>query len=105
MKPRPLAVRPEELRAIRSALCRPPSRGALRRRTGGPGPGGRGGRCHSLGLLTPTPPTGATSRRRPPRGAFLIPRPLAEELHLLSVARFHPTDCNPRPLATSPLRG
>ena len=24
-----------------------------------------------------TPPTGATSRSRPPRGAFLIPRPLA----------------------------
>ena len=24
-----------------------------------------------------TPPTGATSRRRPPRGAFPIPRPLA----------------------------
>ena len=31
--------------------------------------------------LTSTPPTGATSRRRPPRGAFLIPRPLAEEPH------------------------
>src|SRR4051794_29223329 len=31
--------------------------------------------------LTTTPPTGATSRRRPPRGAFLIPRPLAEEPH------------------------
>src|SRR5262249_21141780 len=27
--------------------------------------------------LTSTPPTGATSRNRPPPGAFLIPRPLA----------------------------
>ena len=27
--------------------------------------------------LTSTPPTGATSRRRPPRGAFLRPRPMA----------------------------
>jgi hypothetical protein len=33
--------------------------------------------------LTSTPPTGATARNRPPRGAFLllIPRPLAEEPH------------------------
>src|SRR4051812_12678837 len=43
--------------------------------------------------LTTAPPTGATSRRRPPRGAFLIPRPLAEEPHSF---------INPRPLAVRP---
>src|SRR5512135_800973 len=30
------------------------------------------------GLPTPTPPRGATTRKWPPRGAILIPRPLAE---------------------------
>ena len=36
-------------------------------------------RClgESLDRSNSTPPTGATSRSRPPRGAFLIPRPLA----------------------------
>ena len=29
------------------------------------------------GLPNPTPPTGATTRKRPPRGVCLIPRPLA----------------------------
>src|SRR5436190_6906460 len=41
--------------------------------------------------LTTTPPTGATSRRRPPRGAFLIPRPLAEEPH--SSLANHASNC------------
>src|SRR6516225_8633704 len=38
--------------------------------------------CRSLGksldCLKPAPPTGATRRKRPPRGAILMPRPLAE---------------------------
>src|SRR5262249_56946548 len=84
MKPRPLAVRPEELRAIRRAFC--PHH--LGDRSGGSrmarGRGAAEGRpVHRPGLLLiSTPPTGATSRRRPPRGTFLIPRPLAVELHL-----------------------
>ena len=39
-----------------------------------------------LQLHAHTPPTGATSRRRPPRGAFLIPRPLAVVDYYLSDA-------------------
>src|SRR5512135_1874179 len=81
MKPRPLAVRPEELRAIRRAFCR-----VLRLVLVGDGsegmgsvPGGRRSElmpCREALLLPSPPPTGATLRGRPPRGAILIPRPL-----------------------------
>src|SRR5512135_979505 len=73
MKPRPLAVRPEELRAIRRAFCR-----VLRLVLVGDGSEGRGsvpeGRrselmpCREALLLPSPPPTGATLRGRPPRG-------------------------------------
>ena len=73
MKPRPLAVRPEELRAIRRAFCR-----VLPSVLVGDGSEGRGsvpeGRrselmpCREALLLPSPPPTGATLRGRPPRG-------------------------------------
>jgi Transposase DDE domain len=48
----------------------------------------------SLDRSRPTPPTGASPRRRPPWGAFLIPRPLAE------VGYCHSTPCPFRPQCT-----
>ena len=45
-----------------------------------------------------TPPTGATSRSRPPRGAFLIPRPLAVVDYFKACCQhaWHPKDCTTR---------
>ena len=40
------------------------------------GPAQFGRPAMSLGGLIGSPPTGASPRERPPRGAFLIPRPL-----------------------------
>ena len=102
-KPRPLAVRPEELRAIRRAFWARPSVNDSVRRTDGPrcmpadadtrdsrpsaGPGSQesswvGGPTERRGWLIGSPPTGATPRQRP-RGADLIPRPEAVVLGCL----------------------
>ena len=54
-------------------------------------------------------PTGATGRNRPPRGAFLIPRPLAEEPHfagmrceILDGGTPVVTSCHDAPVSRSP---
>src|SRR5215472_10594833 len=79
-----MAVRPEELRAIRRASSdRRDRAGVYERelRTAFAEPPGSclcRLRARALVFIKPRPPTGATSRRGPPRGAFLIPRPLAE---------------------------
>ncbi len=51
------------------------------------GPAQFGRPAMSLGGLIGAPPTGASPRERPPRGAFLIPRPLGV------------VDYSPQPLA------
>ncbi len=54
-------------------------------------------RClgESLDRSNSSPPAGAISRRRPPRGAFLMPRPMAVDLYSILHSRISPGP-NPR---------
>ena len=70
---------PKELRAIRRASSENRAGLGIRDVSGGEAVAER--RRGARVRLISSPPTGATSRNRPARGAFLIPRPLAEEPH------------------------
>src|SRR5262249_15636035 len=68
MKPRPLAVRPEELRAIRRTCSK--ERAGLGIHEVSVGEAFVEHRGRGRVGLTSSPPTGATSRNRPPRGGL-----------------------------------
>src|SRR5262249_60692643 len=75
MKPRPLAVDPKSFE--RSGVLPPRISRAMASETSAEEKPLPSVAEEARVRLIPTPPTGATSRNRPPRGAFLIPRPLA----------------------------
>src|SRR3954452_14923340 len=68
MKPRPLAVRPEELRAFRRTCSK--ERAGLGIPEVSVGEAVVEHRGRGRVWLTSSPPTGATSRNRPPRGGL-----------------------------------
>src|SRR5512132_4439446 len=92
MKPRPLAVRPEELRAIRRAFCRglPSVLGEMAPRAWDRSPraGDRSGcRFARPFFCPPRPQRGPPDVDGPLGGAILIPRPLGVVGYCQGVAR------------------